>query len=60
MHDAAIPPYGHLVESELKATASGFSHEKRVEELVRGGKEFSRELHRNYSWESSSGIRNIK
>ncbi|AYX85669.1 HD domain-containing protein [Acinetobacter baumannii] len=38
MHDAAIPPYGHLVESELKATASGFSHEKRVEELVRGEK----------------------
>ncbi|MFK4204963.1 HD domain-containing protein [Acinetobacter junii] len=35
MHDAAIPPYGHLVESELKA-ASDFSHERRVEELVRG------------------------
>ncbi|MEJ2898123.1 HD domain-containing protein [Acinetobacter sp. NS-4] len=35
MHDAAIPPYGHLVESELKATSS-FSHERRVEELVRG------------------------
>lgn len=35
LHDAAIPPYGHLVESELKA-ASDFSHERRVEELVRG------------------------
>lgn len=38
MHDAAIPPYGHLVESELKATPLGFSHEKRVEELIRGQK----------------------
>lgn len=35
MHDAAIPPYGHLVESELNA-ASNFSHERRVEELIRG------------------------
>lgn len=36
MHDAAIPPYGHLVESELKSTSSDFSHERRVEQLVRG------------------------
>lgn len=36
MHDAAIPPYGHLVESELKSTSADFSHERRVEQLVRG------------------------
>ncbi|MDA8520200.1 HD domain-containing protein [Acidovorax sp. NCPPB 4044] len=36
LHDAAIPPYGHLVESEFKNSAVGFKHEKRVEDLIRG------------------------
>lgn len=36
LHDAAIPPYGHLVESEFKSKSSGFNHESRLEELVRG------------------------
>ncbi|WP_404344235.1 HD domain-containing protein [Vreelandella venusta] len=36
LHDAAIPPYGHLVESELKVHSPNFSHEKRVRELIAG------------------------
>jgi HD superfamily phosphohydrolase len=36
LHDAAIPPYGHLVESEFKNISGGFNHEKRVEELIKG------------------------
>lgn len=36
LHDAAIPPYGHLVESEFKSLVEDFSHEKRVEGLIRG------------------------
>lgn len=36
LHDAAIPPYGHLVESEFKSVAPDFKHEKRVEGLIRG------------------------
>ena len=36
MHDAAIPPYGHLVESEFKNLGVGFKHETRVAELIRG------------------------
>lgn len=36
LHDAAIPPFGHLVESELKAIDSGFSHEHRLKNLIFG------------------------
>ncbi len=36
LHDAAIPPYGHLVESEFKSKNPGFNHEGRLEELIRG------------------------
>jgi HD superfamily phosphohydrolase len=36
LHDAAIPPYGHLVESEFKNRRPDFRHEKRVEELILG------------------------
>ena len=36
LHDAAIPPYGHLVESEFKSLVDDFSHEKRVDGLIRG------------------------
>jgi HD superfamily phosphohydrolase len=36
LHDAAIPPYGHLVESEFKSVDPGFKHERRVEELING------------------------
>lgn len=51
MHDAAIPPYGHLVESEFKADSTFksknigpnlehnivyFNHEKSVEDLIKG------------------------
>ena len=36
LHDAAIPPYGHLVESEFKNKAPGFNHETRLEDLVYG------------------------
>lgn len=36
LHDAAIPPYGHLVESEFKSKNPGFNHESRLEELIRG------------------------
>lgn len=36
MHDAAIPPYGHLVESEFKSLDISFKHEKRVADLIKG------------------------
>lgn len=36
LHDAAIPPYGHLVESEFKSVVKDFKHETRVAELIRG------------------------
>lgn len=36
LHDAAIPPYGHLVESEFKNAGIDFKHERRVEELIQG------------------------
>lgn len=36
LHDAAIPPYGHLVESEFKSKNADFRHEKRVQELIFG------------------------
>lgn len=35
LHDAAIPPYGHLVESEFKAITE-FRHERRVNDLIKG------------------------
>ncbi|MBU2050206.1 MAG: HD domain-containing protein [Gammaproteobacteria bacterium] len=36
LHDAAIPPFGHLVESELKANTPSFSHEHRLKHLIYG------------------------
>jgi len=36
LHDAAIPPFGHLVESELKAMDPEFSHEHRLKNLIFG------------------------
>lgn len=36
LHDAAIPPYGHLVESELKRVAPNFNHEETLSQLIRG------------------------
>ncbi|WP_295979402.1 HD domain-containing protein [uncultured Variovorax sp.] len=36
LHDAAIPPYGHLVESELKNVNPEFKHEQRVKDLIKG------------------------
>ncbi|MBO0368514.1 HD domain-containing protein [Pseudomonas putida] len=36
LHDAAIPPYGHLVESELKYLDSDFSHEENLAKIIRG------------------------
>jgi HD superfamily phosphohydrolase len=36
LHDAAIPPYGHLVESELKSVNAEFKHEQRVTDLIKG------------------------
>ncbi|MEN5274996.1 hypothetical protein [Stenotrophomonas lactitubi] len=36
LHDAAIPPFGHLVESELKAKDPAFSHEHRLKNLMFG------------------------
>jgi HD superfamily phosphohydrolase len=36
LHDAAIPPYGHLVESELKRLDPNFSHEETLSRMIRG------------------------
>lgn len=36
LHDAAIPPYGHLVETEFKNAGIDFKHERRVAELING------------------------
>jgi len=36
LHDAAIPPYGHLVEDEFKNAGFEFRHEKRVAQLIKG------------------------
>lgn len=36
LHDAAIPPYGHLVESELKFITPNFSHEENLAKIIRG------------------------
>lgn len=36
LHDAAIPPYGHLVESELKHITPDFSHEENLAKIIRG------------------------
>lgn len=36
LHDAAIPPYGHLVESELKISAPNFKHEDILRKLIDG------------------------
>jgi HD superfamily phosphohydrolase len=36
LHDAAIPPYGHLVESELKRIDANFSHEETLSRMIRG------------------------
>lgn len=36
LHDAAIPPYGHLVESELKRLDPSFSHEETLSRMIRG------------------------
>lgn len=36
LHDAAIPPYGHLVESELKSVNAEFKHEQRIKDLIKG------------------------
>ena len=36
LHDAAIPPYGHLVESEFENAGIDFRHEKRVAQLING------------------------
>jgi len=34
LHDAAIPPYGHLVESEFKKIAPSFKHEEVLKDLI--------------------------
>lgn len=36
LHDAAIPPYGHLVESELKRLDASFNHEETLSRMIRG------------------------
>jgi len=36
LHDAAIPPYGHLVESELKYITPDFNHEENLAKIIRG------------------------
>lgn len=36
LHDAAIPPYGHLIESEFKRISSDFNHEKRLDSVLNG------------------------
>lgn len=36
LHDAAIPPYGHLVESELKRIDPDFNHEETLSRMIRG------------------------
>lgn len=36
LHDAAIPPYGHLVESELKRIDPDFNHEETLARMIRG------------------------
>ena len=36
LHDAAIPPYGHLVESELKRIDASFNHEETLSRMIRG------------------------
>ena len=36
LHDAAIPPYGHLVESELKRLDPNFNHEETLSRMIRG------------------------
>lgn len=36
LHDAAIPPYGHLVESELKRVAPNFNHEETLAGMISG------------------------
>jgi HD superfamily phosphohydrolase len=36
LHDAAIPPYGHLVESELKRLDGSFNHEETLSRMIRG------------------------
>lgn len=36
LHDATIPPYGHLVESEFKKIDKDFSHETILKQLILG------------------------
>ncbi len=36
LHDAAIPPYGHLVESELKRIDQSFNHEETLSSMIKG------------------------
>lgn len=36
LHDAAIPPYGHLVESEFKSFQPAFNHEQRLSTIIYG------------------------
>lgn len=36
LHDAAIPPYGHLVESELKRIDQSFNHEETLSRMIKG------------------------
>jgi len=36
LHDAAIPPYGHLVESELKRVDPNFNHETTLSRMIHG------------------------
>lgn len=36
LHDAAIPPYGHLVENHLKKKHKNFNHELILDELIKG------------------------
>lgn len=36
LHDAAIPPYGHLVESEFKSLQPTFNHEQRLSTIIHG------------------------
>ncbi len=45
LHDAAIPPYGHLVETYLKRRHPDFSHESILEELLLGTYHWSNKYH---------------
>lgn len=38
LHDAAIPPFGHLIESEFKQIDPNFNHENILKQLIYGRK----------------------